>query len=240
MINFYEGEGKAAIYSVAYSAATIMQLLVSAVNGSFNPWMYKKLKSERTKEIGDVTAVLCLLVAGATLAMSAFAPDLVRIMATEAYSEAIWIIPPVAASVFFVFMYMMFANVEMYFGENRGILVISIICSAANLILNALCIPVWGYMAAGWTTLICYLLLTVLHYILMKRACRLNGMREKIFPEKMLLLLSLCVLVLSCTMLLLYRLGYFRYAVLVVEMIILFCCRNKLLNVLKQMRKGEA
>ena len=224
---------------MAYSAATIMLLLVSAVNGSFNPWMYKKLKAGRYEEIRHTTAVLCLVVAAATLGMSAFAPDLVKIMATEAYSQAIWIIPPVSASVFFVFMYMVFANVEMYYDGNRGILVISIICSAANLILNAICIPVWGYMAAGWTTLFCYILLTVLHYILMKRACRRNQVRENIFPEYLLLAIVLCVLVLSLAVLGLYKLSYFRYVILLLEILAVLGCRRKLIRVWNQLRKGE-
>ena len=239
MINYFEGSGKAAIYSVAYSAATIMLLLVSAINGSFNPWMYKKLKTGRFQDIRKMTNVLCLLIAAATLFMGIFAPDLVRIMATEAYGEAVWIIPPAAASVFFVFMYMVFANVEMYFGRNTGILVISIICSAANLILNAICIPVWGYMAAGWTTLICYMLLTLLHYLLMKRACRWHQVQENIFSEKILLLIALGVLILSLAMLGMYRLHYFRYMVLVLEAVVLFGFRRKLLRALKQSRKGE-
>ena len=239
MINYFEGSGKAAVYSVAYSAATIMLLLVSAVNGSFNPWMYKKLKAGRYEEIRHTTAVLCLVVAAATLGMSAFAPDLVKIMATEAYSQAIWIIPPVSASVFFVFMYMVFANVEMYYDGNRGILVISIICSAANLILNAICIPVWGYMAAGWTTLFCYILLTVLHYILMKRACRRNQVRENIFTEYLLLAIVLCVLVLSLAVLGLYKLSYFRYVILLLEILAVLGCRRKLIRVWNQLRKGE-
>ena len=65
---------------------------------------------------------------GATFAVSALAPDLIRILATEEYMEAIWIIAPVSASVYFIFLYMVFANVEMYYGENNGISVISIIC----------------------------------------------------------------------------------------------------------------
>lgn len=239
MINYFEGSGKAAIYSVAYSAATIVLLLVSAVNGSFNPWMYKKLKAGRYEEIRHTTAALCLVVAAATLGMSAFAPDLVRIMATEEYSQAIWIIPPVSASVFFVFMYMMFANVEMYFDGNRGILVISVICSAANLILNAICIPVWGYMAAGWTTLFCYILLTVLHFILMKRACCQNQVQENIFSESALLAIALCVLALSLAVLGMYQLNYFRYVILLLEILVVFGFRRKLIRVWKQMRKGE-
>lgn len=239
MINFFEGSGKAAIYSMAYTAATIMLLLVSAVNGSFMPWMYRKLKQGQEKEIKATAGVLCILVAGATLAMSAFAPDLLRIMATEEYREAIWIIPPVSASVFFIFLYMMFANVEMYFDENRGILVISIVCSVANLILNGIFIPAYGYMAAGWTTLFCYVLLTIFHCYLMKRACRKIQIEGAIFPEKLFLTVSVCVTALSLVMLFMYRWNTLRYGIIILEAGALLIFRKRLIHILKQMGKGE-
>lgn len=238
MINYFNGSEKAAIYSVAYSAATIMQLLVSAVNGSFNPWMYRKLKSKKYQDIKYTVTVICILVAGATMALSAFAPDLIHILATREYDQAIWIIPPVSTSVFFIFLYMLFANVEMYYGENKGISIISIICSVSNLVLNAIFIPIYGYMAAGWTTLFCYMLLTVLHYILMKRACRFQKLQENIFPERMLLIAVIGVLLATFMILGMYKLSYFRYVSLVLEGIVLFCFRKKLYEVLKRMRKG--
>lgn len=205
MINYYEGSGKTAIYSVAYSAAAIILLLVSAVNGSFNPWMYKKLKAGHLEEIRRSSGLLCLLIGGATLLMSLFAPILVRIMATSDYIQAIWVIPPVAVSVFFVFLYMMFANIEMYYNETGGIPLISILCSAANLTLNAIFIPVYGYIAAGWTTLVCYMLLTMMHYVLMKKACKCHRVKEKIFPEKTVLLIAVGVVIMAYLVLLLYQ-----------------------------------
>lgn len=205
MINYYEGSGKTAIYSVAYSAAAIILLLVSAVNGSFNPWMYKKLKAGHLEEIRRSSGLLCLLIGGATLLMSLFAPILVRIMATSDYIQAIWVIPPVAVSVFFVFLYMMFANIEMYYNETGGIPLISILCSAANLTLNAIFIPVYGYIAASWTTLVCYMLLTMMHYVLMKKACKRHRVKEKIFPEKTVLLIAVGVVIMAYLVLLLYQ-----------------------------------
>lgn len=205
MINYYEGSGKTAIYSVAYSAATIILLLVSAVNGSFNPWMYKRLKAGHLSEVRRTSGVLCLIVAGATLAMSLFAPILVRIMATGDYSQAIWVIPPVASSVFFIFLYMMFANVEMYYNETKGIPLVSVVCSVANLLLNVIFIPVYGYVAAGWTTLVCYMLLALLHYFLMKKACRKYQVKERLFSEKALLMIAAGVVFIAFLILQLYR-----------------------------------
>jgi len=238
MINYFDGSGSAAVYSVAYSAATLMLLVISAINGSFNPWMYKKLKADQHQDIAPTVTGLCLLMAAATLAMSAFAPDLVRILATEEYQAAIWIIPPVSASVFFVLVYMMFANVEMYYGQTKGISVISIIAAAINVVLNAVFIPLFGYLAAGWTTLASYILLSCLHYLLMKRACRRNQVTQPIFPGKLMLLICAAVVALSFAVLGMYRLGWLRYVILAAEAIAAFCLRKKLYSLLKHIKKG--
>ena len=239
MINYFDGSGSAAVYSVAYSAATLMLLVISAVNGSFNPWMYKKLKAGQHQEIAPIVTGLCLLMAAATLAMSAFAPDLVAILATPEYQEAIWIIPPVSASVFFVFVYMMFANVEMYYGETKGISLISIIAAAANVILNAIFIPLCGYLAAGWTTLVCYMLLAAMHYALMKRACRRHQVAATIFPEKTVLIICAGVVGLTFVILGMYTLGWLRYVVLALEALGIYLCRGRLLSLLKHIKKGD-
>lgn len=238
MINYFEGSGKAAVYSVAYSAATLMLLLVSAINGAFNPWMYKKLKAGQYEEVSPVSVWLCLLVAAGTLAITAFAPDLIALLATSEYAEAIWIIPPVSASVFFIFLYMMFANVEMYCGAVRGISLISILCSAVNVALNFIFIPLCGYLAAGWTTLVSYMLLAFLHYILMRRACRRNKVPAAVFSGKLLLAICLAVTALSFAGMAMYLLNGFRYVVLAAEAVVIFCLRKKILSALKQIKKG--
>lgn len=238
MINYFDGSGKAAIYSVAYSAATLMLLAVSAINSAFHPWMYRKLKSGDHAQILPVAGQLCLLVAGATLAMTVFAPDLVAILATDSYQQAIWIIPPVSSSVFFVFVYMLFANVEMFFDENRGISVISIVCTLVNILLNALAIPRFGYLAAGWTTLISYVLLALGHYLLMRHACRKHGAHAPIFPMKLLVTVCIAHIAVSCGIMGLYTLGPVRYLVVALEAVLIFCFRKKLTALLKNFRKG--
>ncbi|MCD8085844.1 MAG: oligosaccharide flippase family protein [Clostridiales bacterium] len=236
MIQYYVSTGKAGIYSVAYSAASILQLLISAINASYNPWMYRKLKSQTYREVKEVSLLILLLLAGVTLMLMAFAPDLVYILAGETYAEAIWVIPPVAASVFFIFVYMLFANVEMFYDEVRPISLISILCSVVNVVLNALFIPRYGYLAAGWTMLVSYVLLAVLHFLFMKRACRRHQIGETLFHERLLLVISLGVIASAGVMLWLYTLGWVRYVILVIGMAVLFWQRQRLIKVVKQIR----
>ncbi|MBQ7344604.1 MAG: oligosaccharide flippase family protein [Oscillospiraceae bacterium] len=231
MIDHFCGSGKAAIYSVAYTAATLMLLAVSAINGAFSPWLYRKLKAGDHAAVQPVAGQLCLLVAGATLAMTVFAPDVVAILATESYQEAIWIIPPVSASVFFVFLYMQLANVEMFYGKTKGISVVSIVCTLVNVGLNAWAIPRFGFLAAGWTTLVSYVLLAVLHYVLMKRCCP-----EKVFPVKTILVVCVLELALSFGIMALYPLGWIRYGVIALEAVLVLCFRKRLMGLLDNVR----
>ena len=43
MINSYCGRGDAAIYGVAYSLATILTFVVTAIHSSYTPWILKEL-----------------------------------------------------------------------------------------------------------------------------------------------------------------------------------------------------
>lgn len=236
MINYYNGTGKAGIYSVAYTAGTLMHLIVTAINGSLNPWIYKKLKAKKEREIGTVVLSLLLLMAAGTAAMSAFAPVLVDILAPKTYQEALQIIPPVAASEFFIFFYIILANIEMYFGENRYISFVSIATAIANILLNAVCIPRFGYLAAGWTTLVCYLMAAVLHYLLMLRACRRNGIKQ-LLPNRWMILTALAVVGMTFLMLASYSCVWLRWTVLGILVLGGWLLRKPLWNTLKHIRK---
>ena len=117
---------------------------------------------------------------------------------------------------------------------------ISIICSALNIVLNMIFIPMFGYFAAGWTTLVSYMVLTLLHFVLMKRACRRKDLPEKVFQEKNLLAISSGVILLSFAAMGLYRHQYFRYAALAAALILAFAFRKRLITVFHQIGKGGA
>ena len=107
-----------------------------------------------------------------------------------------------------------------------------------NVVLNGIFIPRFGYLAAGSTTLASYLLLAALHYILMKRACRIHKVDGEIFPSK--LLLAICNLVIGLTFAAmgLYTLGWVRYGVIALEAALVFLFRRRLLALLKHIKKG--
>ncbi len=239
MINYFCGTAEAGIYTVAYSAATLVQLAVAAVNATLHPWLCKKLKAKQYGDINGVALPASGILALATLAMTAFAPDLVRLLATAEYTEAFLIIPPVAASVYFIFVYCTFADVEMYYGENRYTAVVSIIAAVFNVALNYLCIPRFGYLAAGYTTLASYVLLAVMHYLLMRRTCRKHQVTHPIFDGRSFLLLSVVLLAASGSMLILYQFGFVRYVVIAAEALALWCLRKRIAAMIEKVKQEK-
>lgn len=234
VINNICGSGEAGIYSVAYSAAMLLTVINTAINNSVIPWKFKKLKNNDTTGIHSVTFSLMALVMAMNAVLIALAPEAMTIMASKAYHDAIWIIPPVACSAYLLFVSQQFINIEFYYEENKFAAYSSIGIAMLNLALNYVFIDAFGYIAAGYTTLFCYLIFTVTHYIAMRRVCKkhLNGVY--IWKSKYILLMTIGFLCFSGVMLLCYNGFIVRYAVVLIIMIIAVIKRKSIMGLLKK------
>lgn len=225
MIEKMVGESEAGIYSLAYSISMIMVLFNSALLQTLEPWIYKKIKYKATDDISRVSYIALVLIAGVNIFLIAFAPEAVRIFAPEEYYQAIWVIPPVAMSVYFMFAYCMFAEFEFYF-EKKKYISISTVCGAvANIVLNYIFIMRHGYIAAGYTTLFCYAIYAMLHFLAMRAVCK-NEIKREVFDIKIIALITSVFLVLGTILLMSYANNYVRYSMLIAGFIILFLFRE--------------
>ena len=92
-----------------------MVLITNAINSSLTPYIYKSIASDEKGKIKKATRPLVILVAGLCVVTMAFAPEVIRVFAGKKYMDAIYVIPPVAASVFFIFLYSLFSTIEYYY-----------------------------------------------------------------------------------------------------------------------------
>lgn len=99
--------------------------------------------------------------------------------------------PYVAMGVLFLYSYDFFAKFAFYYEKTTLIMLASIIGAILNIILNYFGIKMFGYIAAAYTTIICYMLFVLFHYILMTNICNkyLDGVRP--YNTKLLVLGSL-------------------------------------------------
>lgn len=235
MINNMVGESEAGIYSLAYSIAMIMTLLNTALSNTVSPWVYQKIKDKKIRDIEPIAYITLMFIAGVNIALIAFAPEIVSIFAPESYREAIWVIPPVAMSVYFMFAYDLFGMFEFYFEKTKFIMLASIAAAVMNIMLNYIFINLFGYMAAGYTTLFCYILYTTGHFVFMRRVCKTCMGGEKVYSIKKLLAISSIFMVCGFVFMCSYRLTAVRYGIFTIFIIIAMLYRKLLISAAKQL-----
>ncbi len=237
MINQFVGTEEAAIYSVAHSAGLLMTIVNTSINGSFVPWAYGKMKNEHGIGIKKISSLLFGLVMGVNICLIWFAPEAVQILAAPQYGEAKWCLVPIAASVYFFFVYTLFVDIEIYFGANKYIAIASVIAAILNLILNYIFIPIYGYIAAGYTTLFSYFATMVMHYCFLRKTLKKNQYGEKLFDEKMIAFWGILMVVTATIAMVLYGNMVIRFFIAIIIAIIIFWKKNYIMEIMQEIKK---
>ena len=235
MIRDMVGGSAAGIYSLAYQISLIMTLFNTALSQTLSPWIYQKIKAGRARDISSVAFLALGLIAGANLLLMLLAPEAVAIFAPAAYYDAIYVIPPVSMSVFFMFSYDLFAKFEFYFEKTFFIMGASVFGALLNVVTNYIFIQKYGYYAAGYTTLVCYLIYAAGHYLLMNRVCDqyLDGVRP--FPSRIYWPMAAAFTACGFLLLFTYRSRILRYGLLVAALVLLFLFRERVRAAVKRL-----
>lgn len=237
MIRHYCGESDAGIYSFAYQIASTMSIFLSAINGSRVPWTYEQLRDRVYTRLKTISNALCVLIGALTLMAALLAPDIIRILGTKDYALATYVIPIVVLGMYFTFIYDLFCGVEFYYGHTRYVTIASVTGAAVNIVLNALLIPVYGFIAAAYTTLISYVLFMVMHYIFMRQVLRKEQIEGQVYDIRFLIFFSLALTGIVFASLLTYRSDLIRYLFIAALLAVLFFYRKKIMDTVKVMKR---
>lgn len=233
MISHITGTDKAAMYAVAYTLATILTFVLNAVNGSYVPWFYNKIKEGKGKENQPMANGISLLMAFLLLAVIALAPEIITIMAGDSYRDAIWVVPPVAMSIQLLFYAQLFINVEFYYEQKTLLVWGSIGAAVLNIILNWILIPIFGFVAAGYTTLISYIVFAVWNYYNVKHIAKTQGFALDYFNLKALIGIFLGFSALGFTATALYELPVIRWCIIGAVLLALIIFHKKVIAFVK-------
>ena len=217
MIGDMVGNSEVGIYSVAATIAIAITILCISANQVLKPWRYQRMESKDYASIKSKSNALLVVFGLAILAWILVAPDIMSLFFRDDYYSAIWAIPPISMSVFFVFLYSMFVDVEEYFYKTKYTMYATTISAIANIVLNYFGIKIWGYIACAYTTLFCYILLAVLHLYWSNKAAMKNGICiRQIFNVTFICTLSIILVCVELMLTATYNCSVVRYILLVV------------------------
>lgn len=107
-----------------------------------------------------------------------------------------------------------------------------------NIILNYIFITKFGYIAAGYTTLVSYIVYSLLHYLCYRSIVRLKLDQQCVYDGKRILIISVAFVFCGILFTLLY--GYVLIRLIMIFGMALYLYKNrKNLIVLIQMRKNK-
>jgi O-antigen/teichoic acid export membrane protein len=238
MIKKLVGSAEAGIYSVAYSTGQIMTIFKMCVIDAMRPWIYDKLNKKEYSSISKIASILMILVTVISFAFSALAPEVIKVMASSDYYAAIYVIPPVALSSLFTFVYQLFVIIETYYEKSTNIMTASVVAAVLNVVLNYIFIPIFGYVVAGYTTLVSYMVLSVLHYRVVRKIQKEIPEAKGMFDVKLISVISVIGIVSCIIVSILYKFVLIRFGVLFALCVVIIPFRKQLEGLYKSL-KGE-
>ena len=182
MITNYIGSTAAGLYSLAYTIYSIILVAGDSISTVYEPWAYEQFAEKRYDIVRKRSTIYIVLLAVVCSGAMLIAPELVRILGSQKYVDAIPAVTPILGAGFFAMAYNIPSTVEYYYGKTSFIAVGTVLAAVLNVATNAIFIPQYGYLAAAYTTLGSYMVYFIFHCII---AHRIIG--QNIFSIKVLL-----------------------------------------------------
>ena len=215
MIRKICGAEDLALYSLAYSVGSLITILVNSVNSAYSPWLGEQLAKKNYTAVNKFSTKYVALFVYAAIGAILVTPEILLILGGQTYMDAIYVMPPVAAGCIMQFVYCMYVNVEQFEKKTIGMAIASITAAGINGILNAILIPVLGYVAAAYTTFIGYLCLMLMHMALVYRI-----KMSSVYQNKRILIISILASALIFCSNVILKTRLIRYTILVIYLMI--------------------
>lgn len=160
-------EGQVGIYSACYKLAMLVTILLQAYRYAAEPFFFAQMKNEEknkvyAKVMNFFVAMVCLVFLVVSLNIDIFK----LFIRNEAYYVGLSVVPILLLANVFLGIYY---NQSIWYklsGQTKFGAFIAIAGAGLTLIINIIFIPIYGFMACAWATLIVYAFQMVASYLL--------------------------------------------------------------------------
>lgn len=229
MISYMVGDDAAGIYSIAYTMAAVVGIVWSSINAALTPTMYKRCYNHQVDTLSELVIPLVVCYGIVCIAIMGLAPEVIRFLAPASYGKGMYAIPAIVSGTFFNYTFSIFVNIIYFFHKQKYIMVAGMASALINFILNLLFIPQFGYLAAGYTTLLAYMLQYFGVFFLMKRV-----VGDSVYERKKIFKISALVVTSAMIFPLLYQWIILRYLVLLFTAFLIWKRSNIIIEIIKR------
>ena len=237
MISSLCGKSEAGIYGTIYSVASLALIVWTAINNAFVPYLFDKLDKNSNKDAADInriTIALLLIFAAASIGLTAIAPEIVHILMTNEYYDAVYLIPAITGGIYLTCVYNLFSNVILYYKKTSYIMYGTLVAAVSNVLMNYIFIKIFGYQAAAYTTLVACVILSFMQYFGVKKV-----RKDKLYNYKKIFFISTIIILICLSFDFLYKNTLLRYIVIAVLIMLLFIFRKRIISLLGEIKDAK-
>ena len=157
ILTWYGSLADTGIYSVGYSLGQGISVFSQAIFMVYGPMIFAMIKSDRVvarERIERFVPYFFMYMLWMSVAVSIFSSELIAILTPARYAAAARVVPIVIFAYFLGSQYKVFSSLLSYEHRNLLISVGAIFQAIINLGANLLLVPIFGQLAAAWTTVL--------------------------------------------------------------------------------------
>lgn len=218
------------IYSILYTVSALSLMVWQAINASFIPYLFQNI-GKNNRGIKQISTYLMIFFSLVAILMTYLAPEIIRVLATKEYYDSIYIMPPIAAGVYFTTLSNIYSNLAIYYKNTKYVMYPAIIASIVNIVGNFFLIQIFGYQAAAYTTMISYIILALLQYLWSRKLVIQNNFgHTQIYDDLNLFKISIITTLVILFGIIMYRFVMIRYIFIFILLCITLLIYRKLYN----------
>lgn len=194
LMGHYLEKADVAHYGLAFSLATVIPLLCTAIHASWTPWVLRKLNADDFEPIGASAFDLTVVVGLVCVSFSALAPEIVSLVAPATYSQAAQLVPLLTFACFLQFVQSLFLTAQFFHKRVLWIAQCSLYAAGLNIAINVLFLKLLGPLAGALAAIVCQTMQLAFHFFSLKSvAPRLVAKCRRLSIPSVLVALSIAL-----------------------------------------------
>lgn len=157
------------VYSFFQVFSSVVSTVLFAFNNSWVPFYYDDLNNKNFNNLSIRVRNYIELFTVISIGFVLLSREVCVFFAPKEYMSGINLIPLFVCITYLTFMYQFPVNFEYYNKKTKLITAGTIIAGICNIFLNYILVPIYGMYGAAMSSLISYLLLFIVHFLMAKR-----------------------------------------------------------------------
>lgn len=235
MIKRICGSTDLGMYSVAYSCGFVVSILWASINTAWSPWAFEQMDAQNYHLLRKGAKYILTGFGVLVALIMLLGPEVLWIMGDAPYKDARGVIPPVMAGYATQAIYTFYVNIETFSKKQKNIAFSTLIAAIINIVLNWIFIRKYGYIAAAYTTLVGYLTLFIMHFIVVKMM-----KKDKWYDTLFNVVFILFFITYMFVCLILYKFSVIRFIMIAILVLFIIAFAVKEREMIKQIIKTRS